>query len=273
MDTERVLMCAPRFAPALSGEHSWVQDAEPLQPALALEQWTRLRTLVEAHIAPVENLQPEPWAPAMTFTRDLALATDDVVIPLMPESRRGPFEAPLAHRRLSSLGVDCETTHEVVRFDGGNVLADTHGRLLIGVSSESTDGFIETVRFLEAATGRAAYRVPLTGGRFPHIDMALCDLGGRAWLVYPDALPGFDLADEAWSTLFMERPVITVKPADGEQLACNLIVHRDVALGPEISPTLRTQLNQCGIHYVGTPLSKLLKAGGGALCLTLQLPR
>ena len=266
-------MCAPRFAPALRGEHSWVPDAAALRPALALEQWTQFRTLVEAHIAPVEDLQPEPWAPAMTFTRDLALATDDVVIPLMPASRRGPFEAPLARRRLSSLGLGSETTPEVLRFDGGNVLADAHGRLLIGVTPEPTDDFIETVRFLEAATGRGAYQVPLAGRRFPHIDMAVCDLGGKAWLAYPDALSGFDLADDAWQTLFMGRPVITVEPVDGEQLACNLIVDSDVAIGPEISSTLRAQLDHCGIDYVGTPLTELLKAGGGAHCLTLQLPR
>ncbi len=267
MHTARVLMCAPIFASPLSGEHSWVQDAEPMEPGLALEQWTQLRSLVETHIAPVEDLQPEPWAPAMTFTRDLALATDEVVIPLMAASRRGPFEAPLARRRLSSLGLDYEKTPEVLRFDGGNVLADVHGRLLIGVMSELTADFIETVRFLEAVTGRVAYRVPLAGGRFP------CDLGGKAWLVYPDALPGFDLDDEAWRTLFMGRSVITVEPADGEQLACNLVVNRDVAVGPQISSRLRTQLNQCGIDYVGTPLTELLKAGGGAHCLTLQLPR
>ena len=266
-------MAPPRFLPAIRSERSWVPDSPTLDRGLALKQWHQLRALVEALVGPVVGVPAEPWAPAMTFTRDLAVVADDIVIPLMPHSIRGPFEAPLTHRFLASLGLELTTTVKPLRFDGGNVLADSHGRLLVGVTSdEPATAFVEAVRFLETATGRPAYRVPLTGGRFPHIDMAVCDLDGQAWLVYPDALPGFDMTEPAWNELFLGLPVITATASDGEQLACNLVVSGDAVIGPPISPELIRQLTEQNIHYHRTDLSELRKAGGGAHSLTLELP-
>ena len=270
--TRRILMSSPEFAPALSRERSWTAAAAPLDRGRAHEQWLALRHLVNDHIGPVVDLQAEPWAPAMTFTRDLALVADGVVVPLMPDSIRGPFEAPLARRQLVGLGIGVDPNLELLRFDGGNVLADSHGRLLVGVTTHSpTAEFTAAVRLLERVTGRPAYAVPVAGGRFPHIDMTICDLNGRAWLVYPDALPGFDLDDPDWTDLFQGLPVVTASSADGEILGCNLVVHGDVAIGPEISPELRRSLEDHGVAYIATDLSELLKAGGGAHCLTLEL--
>ena len=268
-----VLMSAPRFTPAIAGDRSWLPDGEALDPGRAHEQWMCLRSLVAEHIGTVVELQAEPWAPAMTFTRDLATVIDSHVVPLVPASTRGPFEAPLAHRRLTELGVDLVDTPHALRFDGGNVLADAHGRLLIGVTTaETDDAFMAVVRFLEETTGRPAFRVPLNGERFPHVDMAVCDLNGAGWLVYPPALPGLALADPDWSNLFLGLPVIIAEPDDGELLGCNLVVGDGCAIGPQISSRLQHQLDQLGMHYIGTPLTELLKAGGGAHCLTLELP-
>lgn len=266
-------MCPPTYLPSLRDERSWVPASPPLDRGMAAEQWERLRDLVAEHLAPVVLLQAEPWAPAMTFTRDLALVTTEAIVPFMPNSVRGPFETPLAARQLAALDIDVTATDDPRRFDGGNVLADNHGRLLIGVTNPTPpDGFVMTVRALEAATGRPAYRVPLAGGRFPHIDMAVCDLNGRAWLVYPGALHDFDPADPDWIELFVGRPVIIAAPEDGERLACNVVVHEDVAIGPEVSVDLRRQIERYGIDYLPTPLSEPAKAGGGAHCLTLELP-
>ncbi len=174
---------------------------------------------------------------------------------------------------MVALGVDLDPNCTPPRFDGDNVLADSHGRLLIGVTAaEPAAEFTAAVRFLEQAAGRPTFAVPLAGGRFPHIDMAVCDLNGRAWLVYPDALSGFDLDDPDWNDLFLGLQVIKVTAADGEQLACNLVVQGDTAIGPEISTELQIRIEQHGIAYYGTPLTELLKAGGGAHCLTLELP-
>jgi len=122
------------------------------------------------------------------------------------------------------------------------VLADRLGRLLTGVTAaEPTTTFADAARFMEHATGRSAYRVPLAGGRFPHIDMSVSDPNGKAWLVYP--LQGFDLHDPAWRALFAGRPVIQANVSNADQLACNLVVRGD-----------------------------LVKAGGSTHCLTLELP-
>ena len=194
-------MCSPVFAARLAGEQSWLPTEPPLDRGLAVDQWERLASLISEHVGPVERLQPEPWAPAMTFTRDLGLAVDNQLVLLVPSSRRGPFEAPLVHRRLATSASNATLPERRIRLDGGNVLADSYGRLLIGVTSpEPTDELVGAVRALERATARDAYRVPLSGGRFPHLDMALCDLAGRAWLAYPTALPGFDPATPSGET-------------------------------------------------------------------------
>lgn len=266
-------MSAPRFLPALANDRSWIGDNKALDTERAMQQWGALRALVDDHIAPVVELQPEPWTPAMTFTRDLGLVTAGGIVPLMPSSSRGPFEAPPAHRRIRELGAPLVDVADPLRLDGGNVLADTHGRLLVGVTSSAPDpAFVAAVRVLEQVTNRPPFRVPLVGGRFPHVDMAVCDLNGAGWLVYPEALPGFDLADPAWDELFLGLPVIAASERDGELLGCNLIVGTDTAIGPEISHGLRQGIEQVGVRYLGTPLSELRKAGGGAHCLSLELP-
>lgn len=265
-------MCSPRYAPRLAGDRSWTAADEPLDVPRAVDEWERLRSLVHTHIAPVLELQPEPWARAMTFTRDLAVITESAAVALMPTSVRGPFEAPLVHRSLAEAGVPLMATDDPVRIDGGNVLPDRHGRLLIGVtSSEPSEEMRTAVRRLEHATGRPSYRVPLVGGRFPHVDMAISDLQGRGWLAHPGALAGFDADDPAWQTLFVGKPVVVVDEPEGERLGCNVVVGDDVIIGPDLSFDLRRRLESFGFDYHGTPLEELRKAGGGAHCLTLEV--
>jgi N-dimethylarginine dimethylaminohydrolase len=228
-------------------------------------------SLVDRHVGPVELLTAEPWASAMTFVRDLGLSTAAGVVPLMPGGHRAPFEVPLFAKTLRQLG-EATLGGDALPIAGGNVLADAHGRLLIGVSDDVPgDDLRSAVACLEAATRRTAYRVPIAGGRFPHIDMALCDLDGRGWLAYPAALGGFDLSRRSWQELFRGLPVIVVDPPDGERLACNLVIGDGVVIGPPIGSTLVAEIAALGIEHVATPLDELLKAGGGAHCLTLEL--
>lgn len=268
----RVLMCPPTALPALVGERSWQPAAPKLERARAVAQWQQLVDVVEANVAPVDPLVAEPWAWAMTFTRDLGIVVDDTVFALMPVSSRGPFEAPLFAKEMSQRNIELVNPDEPLRFDGGNVIADRHGRLLIGVARDAHRDLVHIGRDLAARTGRTAYAIPIAGGRFPHIDMALCELGERGWLVYPEALPGFDLTDPGWQAFFDGAPVIVADEVDGERLACNLVVAGDVAIGPEVSTDLVRRLTGIGIDYIATPLDELLKAGGGAHCLTLEMP-
>ena len=66
--------------------------------------------------------------------------------------------------------------------------------------------------------------------------------------------------------------MIEVDDRDGELLACNLVLAGRTAIGPQISSALQRQIEARGINYVATPLGELRKAGGGARCLTLELP-
>ena len=125
---------------------------------------------------------------------------------------------------------------------------------------------------LKRRTGRSAVGVPLGGGRWPHLDMAMADLGGRGWLVHPRALNGYDPTDAAWRSLFAGRPIIEVEADEGDRLACNVVMAGDVVIGPSIGPVTRSRIEALGFDYEAVDVGELTKAGGGVHCLTLELP-
>ena len=264
-----VVMGSPHRLPALPAALCW-RDGAPLDVGVACDQWEMLREVVERCVGEVVVLAPGLLARSTTFVRDLGLALDGSVLLLRPAGLRGLLEPPSLARLMRSSGIALgdEPLHVL---DGGNVVADHHGRLLVGLCGEPTSSLQAAVDALKIRTGRTATGVPLAGGRWPHLDMALADLGGRGWLVHPEALVGYDRADAAWREVFAGRPVIEVEPEEGDRLACNVLVSGDVVIGPPVGPCTQRRIEELGFAYEAVDVAELTKAGGGVHCLTLEL--
>ena len=264
-------MGSPRWLPALAQDRTW-NGSEPLDVVAAGDQWSALQEVIERRLGPVVVLDAAPWAQATTFVRDLGVVVDDELVFLRPAGLRGLLEPPVLVQRLAAAGITVDGEAEPLELDGGNVLADHHGRVLVGLCGEPEPGLRAAVDALKQRTGRSAIGVPLAGGRWPHIDMALADLGGRGWLVHPGALGGYDPAEVTWRSLFVDRPVIEVDAEEGDRLACNVVVAGSVVIGPPIGAATRARVEALGFDYESVDVAELAKAGGGVHCLTLELP-
>ncbi len=264
-------MGSPRWLPTLAAQRTWT-GGDPLDVAAAGDQWLALHDVIERRVGAVLVLDAAPWAQATTFVRDLGVMVDGELVLVRPAGLRGLLEPPLLARRLAEAGVPVSDGAAPSELDGGNVLADHHGRLLVGLCGEPEAGLRTAVDALKLRTGRSAVGVPLAGGRWPHLDMAMADLGGRGWLVHPGALAGYDPTDAAWRSLFADRPVIEVDPEEGDRLACNVLVAGGVVIGPPIGARTRSRVEALGFDYEAVDVGELTKAGGGVHCLTLELP-
>jgi N-dimethylarginine dimethylaminohydrolase len=263
-------MGSPRWLPELAPQNTW--HGGTLDVCAAADQWEALRDAVERRVGAVSVLGPAPWAAATTFVRDLGLVVEGDLVRLQPSGLRGRLEPPLLARALAAAGVEFDHRVAPLELDGGNVLADHHGRLVVGLCGEPDAAMQSAVDALKLRTGRAVLGVPLAGGRWPHLDMAMADLGGRGWLVYPAALAGYDRSDPAWRAVFAGRPVIEVDVEEGERLGCNVLVAGDVVIGPPVEARTRTGIESLGFDYEPADVGELTKAGGGVHCLTLELP-
>ncbi|MFN3219866.1 MAG: dimethylarginine dimethylaminohydrolase family protein [Acidimicrobiales bacterium] len=264
-----MIMGSPHRLPGLPSELCW-DDGAPLDVNAACAQWDMLREAVERCVGEVLVLEPGLLARSTTFVRDLGLAIDGSLVLLRPAGLRGLLEPPSFARMLRSSGIDL-ADGPLPALDGGNVMADHHGRLLVGLCGEPTSSLRAAVDALKVRTGRTAIGVPLAGGRWPHLDMALADLGGRGWLVHPEALAGYDRTDAAWREVFAGRPVIEIAPDEANGLACNVLVAGDVVIGPPVGACTRRRVEALGFRYEAVDVSELVKAGGGVHCLTLEL--
>lgn len=270
-DRRTVLMCRPDWRRPIPAERLWRDNAGPLDTGRLREEWEALRELVDRHVGPVLEIRTEPWAIGMCFVRDLAVTAGGRVVPLMPTLHRGPFEAPLFRRELERAGVSVTRPDRPLPLDGGNVVTDHQGRLLVGVHGEPSDELRTTVRELESITGAPAVAVPLRVDHFPHLDMVLADLAGRGWLAHAEQLPGLVAKSPAWQEFLGGQPLVETGSEDGDRLACNLVVGREAVVGPAVSHRLRSAVERLGLEFVPTPLDEWRKLGSGAHCLTLEL--
>lgn len=265
----RILMCEPAGYGVHHILNEWMAWDERVDVARAIDQWLALHDAIVAAGASVELMPHRGRSGAMTFTRDTAVVTASGEATLLRNhGRRGDLEPAHVRTWLAEHGFVVDEASG--RIDGGNVVPTTDGWLL-GVPPLTSP---ETVRpfaqHLRQRTGAPVHGVPIGQARFGHLDTALSDLAGRAWLVYPDAFRQPDLRSPTWEPILRERPIVAVTQAEAEALACNVLVVGECVIGG-LTPRLCREIDGHGLHAVPVDLDEFRKAGGGAHCLTLEL--
>lgn len=261
--------------PANYGVHHllnpWMTWHEAVDVGRAVRQWEGVVEAVELAGGKVELVEPNPESGAMTFTRDTAVvaATGQAVV-LRNVGRRGDVEPERIAAWLADNGFATEEPVGQDRIDGGNVVAAE--RWLIGMPLGATRAELDRLAdVLADRSGRGAVGIPLAEARYGHLDLALADLGGRAWLASPPALGAPDFDDPRWQTVLDGRPVIAVDDEEAQQLACNVVVVGETVIGGGLTPRLCREIERVGLCPVAVALDEFRKAGGGAHCLTLEL--
>lgn len=248
----------------------WMRWDEDVDRGLAVAQWHGLVAALEAAGARVRLLDPDPTTPAITFTRDLAVVVDDTVVGLTNLGPRAEREPRRAAAWFDRAGHPFEPWDAADPLEGGNVVPTAWG-WLVGVRA-GTDArpTRRLARHLRERTGRPAALVPLPDDRFAHLDMVLADLGPLL-LVHPPSLAMAAWGAPHWDPIVAGRQVVEVTDDEALRLAVNVVRVGDVVIG-DLGDRLARLVERAGLLAAPVPLGEPRKAGGGAHCLTLELP-
>jgi len=257
-------MCRPDHFTVAYAINPWMDPTRPVDTALAVEQWDRLRSTYTALGHRVHVLEPVPGLPDMVFAANGAFVVGGRALGARFREPVRADEAPAHRRLLTALGIDVVAPTAVNEGEGD--FAWAYGRVL------AASGFrAEASARAELATTFALPVVPLelVDPRFYHLDVALAVLDERTVAYYP---PAFSAESRAW--ISGQYPdAIDVGAADAMVLGLNCVSDgRNVVLAAQAT-NFADMLAERGFVPVPVDVSELLKAGGGVKCCTLELHR
>jgi N-dimethylarginine dimethylaminohydrolase len=256
------LMCPPEYFEVSYAINPWMRPDAPVDPGLAMRQWSELRATYESLGHSVSVIEPVAGLPDMVFAANGATVIDGIALGVR---FKHPERAAEAGAYLSWLRSHGYTVHEALRVNEGEgdilVAGDT---VLAGYGFRSDMG---AAWELSSVFKRRIMSLRLIDPRYYHLDTALCVLDDGAAMYYP---PAFDDAGRVFlSSVFDE--LIEAKDEDAEVLGLNAVSDgRHVVLAAQATSLARS-LAARGFTPVPVDMSELLKAGGGAKCCTLEL--
>jgi dimethylargininase len=222
---------------------------------LLLRQHQAYARLLAAAGLEIVSLPPESAYTDAYFVEDPAVVTPEVAVITRPGalSRRGEEEslAPVLARYKPLARIEPPGTVE-----GGDVL-EAGGRWFIGVSERTNeDGARQLGRILESS-GHPWTLVPVAAGL--HLKSSVNDLGDGLIIVTAEL--------EAQEPFRAFRRII---PAPEEAYAANALrVNGRIILAAGF-PSVRRQLDQCGLPVLEIEVSEVRKMDGGLTCMSLR---
>ncbi|MBO0831562.1 MAG: amidinotransferase [Actinobacteria bacterium] len=260
------LMCPPEHFDVVYAINPWMDPATPVDAALAMRQWQRLRRVFTDLGHTVHTITPQPGLPDMVFAANGATVVGGSVLGARfryPQRRReaaaylGWFRANhfAAPGQIRESQIVNEGEGDIV-FAGKAILAGHGFRTDYAVAGELADLF-----------GLPVISLRLVDPRFYHLDTALTVLADDTAAYYPAAFD--DNSRAALANYFPE--LIEAKDEDAEVLGLNAVSDGRHVVLPEQATSLAAQLAESGFTPIGVNLSELRKAGGGPKCCTLEL--
>lgn len=258
------LMCPPTFFDVTYSINPWMDVAKPVDTALAVTQWERLRDLYLELGHRVSELAPGEDLPDMVFTANGATVLDDgsVLLARFRYPQRAAESAAHGAWFRSQGFADVREAH-FVNEGAGDYLA-AGGRILAGT------GFRTDPRShgeLQKLTRRQVVSLTLVDPRYYHLDTALAVLAEDEIMYLPEAF-----APESRAVLRDLYPdAIIATPAEAAVFGLNAVSDGRTVILPQAAPSLMAQLRARGFTAIGVDVSELGKAGGAVRCCTLDL--
>ncbi len=259
----RVYLCPPDHYQITYSINEWMDVNQPVNPALAHEQWETLRAAYHHLGVEVRLLDPEPGLPELTFPGDsIFLFNQHAVRSRFRHREREPEVEPMA-RRFAARGYTLHTLPDGQHFEGNAETIYWNGQLMGGCGIRSD---CEVFTYLSQLLDVKAHAFTLCPPYF-HFDVAFAPVSHDTALYYPGAF-----TPDAVERLRRLCPnLIVVEEAEARVLACNSVtVNGTVVMSTPLAPHTAAQLRAYGLEVVTLDLSEFRKAGGGAKCLTLE---
>jgi N-dimethylarginine dimethylaminohydrolase len=257
------LMCPPEYFTVQYAINPWMHPDQPVDAALAMTQWQRLREAYTRLGHTVRIIEPVPGLPDMVFAANGATVIGGKVLGSWFRHAERAAEARAYLHWFSQNGFpELVEPRSVNEGEGDIVFA---GRAILAGHGFRTDPAIRGQ--LEDVFGLPVISLGLADPRFYHLDTALVVLDPNTAAWYPAA---FDTASRsAIESHFAD--LIEAKDEDAEVLGLNAISDGYHVLLPEQARGLAAQVAAAGFEPVPVDLSEFLKAGGGPKCCTLEL--
>jgi N-dimethylarginine dimethylaminohydrolase len=255
-------MCPPEYFAVSYAINPWMRPGLPVDPGLAMRQWSALRATYESLGHTVATIEPVPGLPDMVFAANGATVIDRKVLGVRFRNPERAAEAGAYQSWFRARGYPVREAVAVNEGEG-DILVAGH-TVLAGYGFRSD---IAAAGELEEAFGRRVISLRLVDPRFYHLDTAMCVLDASTAMYYPAAFD--DAGRAALATIFDE--LVEAKDEDAEVLGLNAVSDgRHVVLAAQATGLARS-LAARGFEPVPADMSELLKAGGGAKCCSLEL--
>lgn len=256
------LMCPPTFFDVSYKINPWMDPGKPVDAALAMVQWERIRDLFRRLGHRVELIEPMPGLPDMVFAANGATVVDGrAFLARFRYPERAP-EADAYRRWLETNGFPVVDSAYVNEGEGDLLVVGD--RILAGTGFRTDTLAHEQLR---RVFGREVVTLTLVDPRFYHLDTALAVLRDELVMYYPQA---FDAQSQArLAELFPDA--ILADRADAEAFGLNAVSDGHTVVLAHTATGLIQQLRSRGLHPIGVDISELLRAGGAVKCCTLEL--
>jgi N-dimethylarginine dimethylaminohydrolase len=259
----RYLMCRPTYFEVSYAINPWMDPTRPVDTALAVTQWERLREVYRGLGHRVDLIDPLPGLPDMVYAANGATVVDGKVLGARFRNPERTAEAPAYLAWFQSRGfTDVHDPHHVNEGEGDILVCGS--RILAGTGFRSSaQGLAEAQEFL----GRRFVVLELVDPRFYHLDTALAVLADDEIMYYPEA---FSPASRAVLEHLYATAVLA-NEADAEAFGLNAVSDGRHVVLPAPAVGLAEKLRRRGFEPIGVDLSELLKGGGSVKCCTLEV--
>jgi N-dimethylarginine dimethylaminohydrolase len=247
----------------------WMDPSQPVDTALATEQWTALQDAYVRHGHTVEVIEPVPGLPDMVFAANSGTVIGGRVLGARFRAPQRAAEAEHFRRWFLDHGYrDVVMPTSINEAEGD--FAWTGELLLAGTGFRTDPGAHPEA---QEVLGVPVVSLRLVDPRFYHLDTALFVLtesgfGERVRIAYyPQAFsPG---SQRVLRRLFPDAIIATAD--DAECLGLNGVSDGFNVILPTEAKKLADQLAHHGYQPEFVDISELRKAGGGPKCCTLEI--
>ena len=165
---ERLVMCPPAYL-STKIKNNVFMDGAPVDVDRALEQYARIKHVVEAFGTEVLEIPPKAGLQDQTYVANIAVAIKPYVFLANYKAPGRPGEVPVAQAFFESLGY--ETRQPPYHFEGEADLKHFKGNLYIGGVGQFSD--VRAFQWMEAQTDCLILPVEEVSEELYHLDCSL----------------------------------------------------------------------------------------------------
>jgi N-dimethylarginine dimethylaminohydrolase len=264
MSSPHLLMCPPDFYGIQYEINPWMNLERKTDHAIAVQQWSALRNILEGLGAKISLLDPQPGLPDLVFTANAALIFRNraIISRFRHQQRQGEEVHDTAW--FTSEGFVVEQLAEEIYFEGAGDALFCGDTLFAGYRMRS-----DAIAHQQVAQRLGVRVIPLelVDPYYYHLDTCFCPLDPNVAIYCSAAFDDYGRQALAEHIALL----IDIEPAEARNFAANAVVVGQTVVTNVGCPRLHERLAAEGFVAIESPLHEFVKAGGSAKCLTLRL--